>query len=95
VDVYIHIFLPRLQLDVSDQLHAPLALLPGTEPSVSIGQEASNPRTSRGNMLGHELCPSVTQYVAIPTELSRPPKAAQMSSKIDTLNVTYSEFLNT
>jgi hypothetical protein len=36
VDVYIHIFLTSVLLEVSGQLHAPAALPPGKEPLVLI-----------------------------------------------------------
>jgi hypothetical protein len=37
VGVWIHVF---LTLEVSGELHAPAALLPGKEPPAPIGQEA-------------------------------------------------------
>jgi hypothetical protein len=43
VDVQIHIFLTSALVEVNGQLHAPAALPPGKDPTISIASEAGWP----------------------------------------------------
>jgi hypothetical protein len=72
VDVETHFFLPQHYLEVSGQLHAPAALLPGTAPGTHWIGGWMGPRTGQDDvektkfmtLPGLELRPSFVQPVA-------------------------------
>jgi hypothetical protein len=72
VEVYLHPSWPWYWMEVSDQLHAPVALTLGKDPLILIGWEAGGPQNRSGRCGEEKILTPVGNWIPYVQSIARP-----------------------